>query len=195
MSQVRPARRPTRTAGTITTDSAGPLSKVKEAKATGPVPGRSDPVVDAGVRAPVGPPALRAAEPLGTGHGEAGDLAPPDESGVVADPGVAAGRRQEVEQRSAMPSSGTVRTSQPREVRGSCWVTGPESTALSELAGRGGRTGHGDLDGPDQAVARCNATIPPLRLRHAGRFQPAAAMRAASSGCVGQARIDSARYT
>ena len=36
--QAAPSRRPTTTAGTTTTDSAGPSSKVNEANATGPDP-------------------------------------------------------------------------------------------------------------------------------------------------------------
>ena len=46
-----------------------------------------------------------------------------------------------------------------------------------------------------QRVARCRATTPPVRLRHCTFRQPAASMRSASSSWVGQARIDSARYT
>lgn len=43
-------------------------------------------------------------------------------------------------------------------------------------------------------IAECSATIPPLRLRHRTADQPADEMSCASSGCVGQALIDSARY-
>jgi hypothetical protein len=43
-------------------------------------------------------------------------------------------------------------------------------------------------------VARCSATAPRARLRHATSAQPAFAMRRASSGWAGQSRIDSPRY-
>ena len=48
-------------------------------------------------------------------------------------------------------------------------------------------------DAQPQAVARCRATMPPERLRHSGRCQPASAIRSARPCWSGQARIDSAR--
>jgi len=48
---------------------------------------------------------------------------------------------------------------------------------------------------PGQAglVPRCRATMPPVRFRQATSVHPACCSRAASTGCVGQARMDSAR--
>jgi hypothetical protein len=51
------------------------------------------------------------------------------------------------------------------------------------------------VDGAGQErVARCTATAPRARLRHATPVQPAAAMRRASAGWGDQSRIDSPRY-
>ncbi len=57
------------------------------------------------------------------------------------------------------------------------------------------RRGGSGTGGSGTLVARCRATIPPDRLRHATWDQPACAITLASACCAGHSRIDSARYT
>ena len=90
---------------------------------------------------------------------------------------------------SSIPSRVTVRTTRP-------WVVVRNSVTGQFYPGSAdpppdGAAGARAPAAP--AVARCSATIPPERLRQAGLVHPAAAIWAASSGCVGHARIDSAR--
>ncbi len=53
----------------------------------------------------------------------------------------------------------------------------------------------GDPAGAAQRTARCRATMPPVRLRHATRRQPACPSQSASPAWSGQCWIESARYS